>query len=1169
MHRARLGGRPLWPLGLLLLAIAAALAVLIATKGPDYSEHGRQLALMGRQLRDAREHQGGTEAGSRHGGEGGEAGKEGERDREKREGAATVEGHKGGEGDRHGGHTPWAEQVANRAYPRSYVDDRRARAEQQAFHRVPQKAPRSSFRSQQAQERAIATAPDHWTNLGPRTPNVTGEASQFYDPSTRTGPPTQESGRVTALAVDPACAPGDCRLWVASAGGGIWRTDDALAEKPQWIAPPDDLPTNAFGSLIYDAAHDTLYAGSGEGNGSSDSEAGLGLFKSTDGGVTWSLVPGSAPAATNRAVSAIAVDPTNPDVLYIGTSEARHGASSTTSSRRTPPGAPDLGVYKSTDGGQTFTLEQDLSTKAPQSPADRAAGADATQGGINVLELDPNDTNSVYAAVRGYGVWRSTDAGSTWAQVFHTMNQTDFGTGDGDSIGDRTEFDLVDNAGTTRAYLGDASDDFVLDGDDATPLPEVYRSDDVAAIVGDPTGQDPANLGWATLSNSTNGTNGFAAYGWCQNGQCWYDAFVKVPPGHPDQVWLGGSMNYDELPAYAGQPPRSNGRAVIRSLNADEDQATTTWQDMTTALTSDDAWDPSAGIHPDLHAIAFANDGDTVFIGQDGGIVREDAGADTTVDRSGSCDNRRYVYDDAVGPEPLRAPDLADCHEMLSAIPDGGSPGDFTAPGIVPINDGLADLQFQSLSYNPKNPEEDIQGGTQDNGTWSFKGTPAWFESVGGDGGQSGYDAVDPNIRYHNYFDSTPEVNFHGDDPTTWLDIYDPLENSAENRAFYTPFIADPTVGGRAYTGLEHVWRTEDHGGAEGALAPSCNAAHLDPGRNPCGDWAPVGPSLTAASLGDRAGQYVVGIERAPSDDDTLWAVTRTGRVFVSGNAGDAASAVKFDRIDTATTPGRFPSGIAIDAKDPDHAFVAYSGYDAYTPATPGHVFDVRYHPATHDATFTDITANIGDQPVTDVVYDSVTGDVFASTDFGVLRRATGSTTWQQAAPGMPQVAIYGLTLSESGRVLYAATHGRSAYALKLAAPPGGGGGGGGGGTATPTPTPTVTATPTPAPPGSTPPDTAKPKLTLSKVKTVRRPARSVVRGRATDKGGVRSVRIRWGDGTKRTTAKLSTAGRFTVRHRYKTVKRFTVRVTATDKAGNGTTNAIHARVLKKRQAGA
>ncbi len=124
-------------------------------------------------------------------------------------------------------------------------------------------------------------------------------------------------------------------------------------------------------------------------------------------------------------------------------------------------------------------------------------------------------------------------------------------------------------------------------------------------------------------------------------------------------------------------------------------------------------------------------------------------------------------------------------------------------------------IQFQSLTFNPENPRNDLLGGTQDNGTWAYSGGQAWTEIIGGDGGQSGFDAGNPQIRYHNYFDATPEVNFHGNDPRTWINIYDAFQSDvAENRSFYTPFEADPTVPGRAITGLEHVWRTDDNGGA-------------------------------------------------------------------------------------------------------------------------------------------------------------------------------------------------------------------------------------------------------------------------------------------------------------------------------------------------------------------
>jgi hypothetical protein len=275
--------------------------------------------------------------------------------------------------------------------------------------------------------------------------------------------------------------------------------------------------------------------------------------------------------------------------------------------------------------------------------------------------------------------------------------------------------------------------------------------------------------------------------------------------------------------------------------------------------------------------------------------------------------------------------------------------------------------------------------------------------------------------------------------------------------------------------------------------------------------------------------------------------------VFISSNADGPAGAVKFTRLDGATTPGRFVSGIAVDPSDPNHAFVSYSGYGAYTPETQGHVFDARYDPSSQKATFTDLTTNLGDQPVTGVAINGVNGDVYASTDFGVLRLPHGSSTWEQAAPGIPQVAVYGLTMSDSGHILYAATHGRGAYALKL--PTEGGGG-------TPTPTPTATPTPTPTPPAG---DKKKPTVKVSKVKTVRRPKRTTIKGRATDASGVRRVTIRFGDGKRKQSVKLSKSGRFTVLHRYGKPARYEITVTATDKAGNSRTVHRAARVRAKK----
>jgi hypothetical protein len=942
------------------------------------------------------------------------------------ESQATVEsqhqnspGDQGGEAPREGPKSPTAELVEDRAYPRSYVSDRLALKGSRAFSRLPSTAPASSFKSSADYRAARASADQSWKALGPINPDVAAEATQFFNTTTSVGTPTENSGRVTAMAIDPNCGKKHrgCRMWVAAAGGGIWRTPDALAKHVKWLHPQGKLPTNSFGSLFVDPndpSGDTIYAGSGEPNGSGDSEAGLGLFRSKDGGRTWHLVRGSRDVAIDRSIGSIEVKPGNPNVIYIGTDVARHGSSSVNGGRRTPPNAPTLGVYKSTDHGKHFRILSDLTRQTPANPSDPAGGVDWFQGGVNKLELDPANPKTIYAGVFGYGIWRSKNGGKTWNQVFQTLNPND-------TFGDRTEFDLVRTNGHTRAYVGDSSDDLFI--------AQVWRADSVDTKSNKQLLGGGDNAGWTKLSNGNNGTNGYLAYYYCQNGQCGYDDFVESPPKHPNQVWLGGSMNYNELPLYGGQPPRSNGRAVLRSTNAGAQASAVTWQDMT-----QDAQPPGAieGMHPDQHAVVFdpKNPG-IAFVGSDGGVIKVDVRH--PVDKSGQCSQRRYNY--GSGEEPLHPADLLDCQRLLDGIPQRLD---------ASLNDGLNTIQFQSLSVNPNDPKRQLLGGTQDNGTFFFQDNPTWTEVVGGDGAQSGFNPDDPSISYHTYYDATPGVNFDNNNPKQWYDTYDPLQAAPEARSFYVPFIVDPNVGGRLFLGMQHVWRTNDNGGSEAYLkSHNCNTVYFDPTRATCGDWVPIGQDLTSPSFGNRAGEYVVATTRAPSDDGTLWAGTRIGRLFVTSNADASPSAVDFHRIDKPSTPGRFVSGIAVDPKDPNHAFVSYSGYNVYTPGSPGHVFDVHYDPSSGTATFKDISHNLGDQPVTGIAFDSHGGSakgafggpgsaVYVATDFGVSKLASGSTKWVNAAPGIPSVAVYGITLSPEAHTLYAATHGRGAYALSL-----------------------------------------------------------------------------------------------------------------------------------------
>ncbi|HTL15659.1 MAG TPA: hypothetical protein VL793_00400, partial [Patescibacteria group bacterium] len=244
--------------------------------------------------------------------------------------------------------------------------------------------------------------------------------------------------------------------------------------------------------------------------------------------------------------------------------------------------------------------------------------------------------------------------------------------------------------------------------------------------------------------------------------------------------------------------------------------------------------------------------------------------------------------------------------------------------------------------------------------------------------------------------------------------------------------------------------RTQDWAGNQAFLEANC-PEFTTAGNNPaCGDFVRVGPTgatqLTAAAADyrgtTRSGGNVAALARTTKDGGTLWVATTTGRLFISRNADGAAGSVTFKRLDSlpgaTAAPGRFVSGIVIDQTNSNHAWISYSSYSSLTPAQPGHVFSVTYNPNANagagDAIWTDLdggTGPMGDLPVT-ALARSKRGDLFAGTDFGVLRLPNGSTTWVVAGTGLPAVEVAGLTIADGSQVLYAATHGRSVWSLKV-----------------------------------------------------------------------------------------------------------------------------------------
>lgn len=236
--------------------------------------------------------------------------------------------------------------------------------------------------------------------------------------------PSNVGGRTRSLLIHPT-EPN--RMWAGSVSGGIWYTSDGGAT---WTPVDDRLQNLAIGCLAFDPQNpDVMYAGTGEGYFNSDAIRGQGIYKSVDGGVTWSLMPSTAGWEN---VCRIAVQPGNSNVILV--------------SRR--PG----GIYRTTDGGQTWTnvLSAQGSFQVIFNPQDpqRAVGhvidyangwyhraVYSTNGGqtwsiasgLNQLSgfnsrielaMSPTSPNYVYASTgEGAGtVWRSTDGGMTYVR---------------------------------------------------------------------------------------------------------------------------------------------------------------------------------------------------------------------------------------------------------------------------------------------------------------------------------------------------------------------------------------------------------------------------------------------------------------------------------------------------------------------------------------------------------------------------------------------------------------------------------------------------------------------------------------------------------------------------------------------------------------------------------
>lgn len=318
---------------------------------------------------------------------------------------------------------------------------------------------------------------------------------------------------------------------------------------------------------------------------------------------------------------------------------------------------------------------------------------------------------------------------------------------------------------------------------------------------------------------------------------------APIPPGvATNQAW------YDWYVAAA--PDRDNQVycGSIEVHRGDLSGATWTWRNLTNKGVT------GQSIHPDQHAIAFESGAaDTVYLGNDGGLYRS----------------------------PDRGVTFQHC------------------------NNGLVITEFEYISHHPGSARW-LAGGTQDNGTQRWTGSPSWDHIADGDGGDCGVNRANPTIVFHTFYGMSPQRSTTSGDFGSWANVYPPVP-AGENSPFYPPFECSATNGDTIAMGGDRLYISRNNGTNWNALAypgggrgsalyiPNADTVFvgLQDGRVLRSQWNGAAWTGLAALATPRANANVSDIYVNPAAQSRIWVTYTTvnppgGRVFRSDNGGAA-----------------------------------------------------------------------------------------------------------------------------------------------------------------------------------------------------------------------------------------------------------------------------------------
>jgi hypothetical protein len=723
-----------------------------------------------------------------------------------------------------------------------------------------------------------------------------------------TGTPTAVSGRVTAIAVHPT---NPDLVYLGLAQGGVWRSTDGGLN---WTPLFDQQATLAIGALaLAPSDPSVLYVGTGEANLSGDSYFGLGLYRIDQAGGTPVVSGPFNPTPTTDIIGAKCFTGRAISKLLVDPADPAIVYASTTSgigglNAEAFGSSPPITALRGIYRSTNGTSASPSFTKLTVSPA--VSIAPDVSGNMNITDMvfDPLDASGNTLVCWALGTTALLNGGIYRTTTAKAATPTFSQT-------------FVTTVSNIRASFATTMAGFV---------PRIYAATGETGVgTSCATGSGAIRVsadGGVTWSAKLLGGGGFCG------GQCFYDLPIAVSPTNENLVLIGGAGN------------GTCSRVFARSTDG--------------AASFSAAGTADFGMHADAHAIVFAPSNPAiVYEGNDGGVYRSN---------------------------------------------DGGA--SWTSRNTA----GLSATQFQSIAIHPVDATFSI-GGTQDNGTNMYQSPANWQRADFGDGGNTIIDQNAPDvastIMYHTYFNQRNSVVAYArvDGPASAFDgnwfLFGQNLNGlllSENPNFYAPLVRGPGNPNTIYYATDRLHRSADGGFT-----------------NPVVSQAPI-----AISAG--LGVPISAVAIAASNDNVR--LVGLNNTTIWGTVTGSSTLVNFTNVGMPVhTIGR----IAIDPTNPNVAFVCYGGFNL--PAGQ-HVWKCT-DLLSGVPTFLPSGTGLPDVPVNAFVIDPVSPTrMWAGTDVGVYESTDGGAHWLPFTTGMPVVAVFDMALQNTHRILRVATHGRGMF---------------------------------------------------------------------------------------------------------------------------------------------